>query len=238
MRDRTLCLVLSMLLAGCGGGGGGGGGGASTAAGATAGSVVVQGRVSGDPDGALVHLLGPTTGAPTLRTLGEAVLDSAEVARDGAFALRATEPGPYQVLVSAPGRALTWAEVSAGALVEVAPAPEARLTLEALDGAGRPEPFCLALVLDASGRPLPLVPAEVVTDEGGRLSAGRLPAGRLEVLVLSGDLARAARTSIDVREDEVAVVTVRLDDDPALLARALRVAGQDELASVIEGVSR
>lgn len=237
MRDRALCLVLSMILAGCGGGGGGGGGaGGSTAAGATAGSVV-QGRVAGSADGALVHLLAPSAGAPTLRTLGEAVLDSAEVARDGTFALRATAPGPYQVLVSAPGRALTWAEVSGGAL-EVAPAPEARLALEALDGGGRPEPLCVALVLDGAGRPLPLVPAEVVTDERGHLTVGRLPAGTLEVLVLSGDLARVARATIDVREDEVAVVTVRLDDDPALLARALRVAGQDELASVIEGVSR
>lgn len=222
------------LAAGCSGGSNGASSAPSTAAPLTPthGPPLTGVVRPADPD-ALVHLVGPVTSA-TLPNLAEAVYDSQPVGPDGAFTLERLGPGPWRVLASAPGRALTWVEVVDGAPLEVTLAPEARLTL-ALRGPDGPEGLATALVLDPAGAPLPLEVEHAVGDEQGNLAVGRLPAGRLELIVVSLDLTRVARAEVDLRAGETTPLELTLSEDPPLLARALRLAGQDELAALVSG---
>lgn len=226
--------VAAAASAGCSGGSGGGGSAQVAPPATPSFGPPVTGVVTAAPEGTLVHLLGPVTGPAALDSLAEAVHDSQPVAADGSFLLERLDRGPHRVLVSAPGRALSTVEAPEGVALEIALRPEARLALTVSGSAG-PEALALALVLDERGAPLPIAVEEAVTDEQGRLSVGRLPAGRLELLVLSLDLSRVARAELDLREGETATRELTLQEDPPLLERALLLAGQSELAAALHG---
>lgn len=224
-------LFMALALAGCTGEGGG----ARSQVAAPATHPRVTGTVAGATPGTLVHLMGPVAGATTVPALAEAVLDSVEVAADGSFALEASRPGPHRVMVSGPGLATTAVEVATDrAPVTIAPGTEARLELHVIDPAGLPDALALALVLGPDGAPLPLDVEESVTRLDGRASIGRLPAGRHELLLLSCDLARAARADLELVAGETARIALRPVEDLPLQARALRLLGQDELGDLID----
>lgn len=241
MRRRARIMVWAALLGpwtaatGCSGGSSGGSSAGTTAAPLTVThGPDVTGRVADAPAETLVHLLGPVNGAATLASLAEAVHDSQPLTADGGFRLQRLEAGPHRVLVSAPGRALTWVDAPEDRPLSVTLAPEARLALTVL-GPDGPAALATALVLDAQGAPLPISVEEAVGDEQGHLSVGRLPAGRLELLVLSLDLGQVARAELDLTTGQTLPLELTLSEDPPLLARALELAGLSELAALARG---
>ncbi|RMG11501.1 MAG: hypothetical protein D6731_15490 [Planctomycetota bacterium] len=187
----------------------------------------VSGTVPSAPPGTEFFLFAAQPPGADLRAWSGALLDRADL-REGRFLLTAPEgfASPLEVLVSAPGRALVRRSVSPGEDLSVDLPPEAVLTLGLRSPRGEAEEDALALVFDAqSGAPLPLPAPDLVSGADGSLRATRLPAGRFEVLVTSGDGARWGRLDIELAAGERVARSLTLQPADELELRFLERVG-------------
>jgi len=227
---RTIVPFLLLLAVGCDQGSSSAV--SSTAApGATA--PAIRGRLVDAPPDAEVFLLRPSP-ARDLYALADTVLDLSSIDTSGRFTLATpTEPGPWVLVVSAPGRALLHREVTADDTeMLLALTPEATCSLVLIDEQGSPESLACALVLDAAGSPLPLPALDMVSLPDGTLSTRRLPAGDYEVLIESADGERHARLELHLAAAEQRIATVQLGTNPQLAQRFLLAVGGPAAATI------
>lgn len=190
----------------------------------------LQGRVSGAAAGSEVFLIRPDLSARDLRALADTILEVSETDAAGHFSFPLQDTSGLEILVSAPGKALSRAPWGQAPSLQ----PEARLELTALDAAGQPLELAFALVLDSEGVPLPVPVAPLVSNERGALEVTRLPAGACEVIVASPDLQQVARLRQTLALGQTYRETLVLDYDEALTRRFLIVAGGPEVARALE----
>jgi len=188
------------------------------------------GRVLGAEAGSEVFLIQPDAAARDLRALADTIVDLSETDATGHFSFPARDAAGLEVLVSAPGHALTRGGL--GETLELQ--PEARLELTAFDASGQPLELAFALVLDGQGTPLPVPVAPLVSDGSGALHVTRLPAGTCEVIVASPDLQQVARIQRSLASGQVYRERLVLEQDDALTRRFLVIVGGPEVERAIE----
>jgi hypothetical protein len=200
-------------------------------------SLAISGEVAGAPRGTLVCLVRPDAGARDLLALADTVVDAASVDEAGRYRLLAVGDAPrgYELLISAPGKALTRAPLAGSVRLE----PEARVDVQlAARASGESEDLAMALVLDDKGRVLPLPAGDLVSDAGGRLSVARLPAGSYELLVASPDLTRCARLEVSVSAGEQQSVELSLEENFKLAQRFLGIVRGPDVGVLSDGEVR
>lgn len=237
---RTALLAIVLLLAGCDSSDSDSGSSSSSSAPAqaVAASSAAQvtsaaGRVTEAPAGTVVHLVEPTPTARTLLEQAQTIVASVEVDAEGRFAV--SETTAREVLVSAPGRALTRAPLVGGRLAsDLVLAPEAICTVTV----GAAEEDAMGLVLDDTDRVVAAPPSELVADATGTLRATRLPAGRYRLIVGSADGQRFASAAFSITTGGRKRLSLTLTPNPEEQVRFLRAVGHPEAGSFLEEVGR